>query len=140
MQLWQLGLLVGFGVSLIVYLVHATGGSRSAVLADSHAAIARFTEDFPAAKPEKVLLTKSGNAAFLALPDGNWGLVHAIGDGFLTRILEPAQISGLKADTNRLSLRLADFTFTSAKYEFSDAATASSIARQLSRMLDHAHA
>ena len=131
MQLWQLGLLVGFGVSLIVYLVHLSGGSRKAVLGSGRAAMNRFTEDFPAITPEKAVLTKSGNAAFLTLPGGSIGLVHAVGDGFLTRILEKSLIESVKAEADGLSLRLADFTFPGARYVFADAEAASAIARQL---------
>ena len=140
MQLWQLGLLVGFGVALIVWLVHLSGGSRKAVLADAQTAIARFAEDFPTLAPTNAVLTKSGDAAFLALPDGKTGLVHALGDGFLTRILEPAVMAGVKADANRLSLRIADFTFPGAAYEMADSATARTIAGQLSpdRIATHA--
>lgn len=131
MQLWQLGLLVGFGVALIVYLVHLSGGSRRAFLGSDKAAFNRFAEDFPALKPEKAVLTKSGNAAFLHLPDGTLGLVHAFGDGYLTRILDSSIVAGSKSEANFLSVRLADFTFPGARYEFANADAARDIERQL---------
>ena len=135
MQLWQLGLLVGFGVALIVYLVHLSGGSRKAFLGSDKAAINRFAEDFPSIKPEKATLTKSGNAAFLHLPDGTLGLVHAFGDGYLTRILDSSILAGSKSEANFLSVRLADFTFPGARYEFADADAPRDIQRQLNYSL-----
>jgi hypothetical protein len=135
MQLWQLGLLVGFGVALIVYLVHLSGGSRKAFLGSDKAAINRFAEDFPSIKPEKATLTKFGNAAFLHLPDGTLGLVHAFGDGYLTRILDSSILAGSKSEANFLSVRLADFTFPGARYEFADADAARDIQRQLNYSL-----
>ena len=135
MQLWQLGLLVGFGVALIVYLVHLSGGSRKAFLGSDKAAINRFAEDFPAITPEKAVLTRSGNAAFLHLPDGRLGLVHGFGDGYLTRILDSSILASAKSEANFLWIRLTDFTFPGARYEFSEADAANSIARLLSRSL-----
>ncbi|MGL4491029.1 MAG: hypothetical protein ACRCU5_16430 [Rhizobiaceae bacterium] len=124
MELWQLGLLVGGGISLIVYLVHAAGGSKKAVLANGQAAIDRFREDYPDLTqylaPSKVHLTHARDAAFLELPDRTVGLVHAIGDSYLTRVLTGKDVTKNLAKEATLSLTIDDFTFKGGTYMFAN--------------------
>jgi hypothetical protein len=134
MQLWQLGLLVVGGVSLIVYLVHAAGGSRKAMLADANAAVARFAEDYPDEVPSSVHLTKGNSAAFLALPDKSVGLIHPVGDCFLTRILTAHDVSGVSPNTESLTLKIADFSFTGGTYEFASEAERQTVQTLLENM------
>lgn len=137
MQLWQLGLLVVGGVSLIVYLVHAAGGSRKAVLTDSNAAIVRFAEDYPDDAPSIVHLTKGNASAFLALPDKTVGLVHPVGDRYLTRILTAQDIISVNANAERLTLKIADFSFSGGTYEFVTQAERQSVQTLLENMGAH---
>jgi hypothetical protein len=131
MELWQLGALVGFGVALIVFLVHLAGGSRKAILDSDVAVTRRFREDFPTFTPGQVIRTASGDAGFLLLNDGSTGLVHALGDSFLTRHLIGGSIKSAKSDGSTLSLRFDDFSFPAAAYLFSDAASASILQQRL---------
>lgn len=140
MQLWQLGLMVASGVALIVFLVHATGGSKVAALSSADAAQQRFADDFPTVATGPVIMTQTSNAAFLPLDDGRTGLVHAIGDSFLTRLLEPGSVVQAKASGARLDLRFADFTFPGAAYDFADAQTAALVAARLAPAKDSIHA
>lgn len=131
MELWQLGALVGFGVSLIVLLVHLSGGSRKAVL-DSDAAVAsRFANDFPLLKAGQIIRTKTGNAGFLLCSDGTTGLVHAVGDTYLTRHLTKAHVKSSSCSGENLYLRLDDFTFPAAAYRFADAGQALALQQRL---------
>lgn len=132
MELWQLGALVGFGVTLIVFLVHLSGGSRKAVLASDDAVTKRYLDDFPASGIRSVVRTKSASDGFLILQDGTVGLVHAVGDAFLTRHLTSGAIKLVTNSGPRVTVRFADFTFPSATFEFSDAALAASLAKRLS--------
>ena len=132
MELWQLGALVGFGVTLIVFLVHLSGGSRKAVLASDDAAAKRYLDDFPASRIRSVVRTKSAGDGFLILQDGTVGLVHAVGDAFLTRHLTSGAVKSATSSGPRLTVRFADFTFPSATFEFADAALAASFAKRLS--------
>lgn len=134
MQLWQLGLLVVGGVSLIVYLVHAAGGSRKAMLADANAAIARFAEDYPDEVPSSVHLTKGNSAAFLALPDKTVGLIHPVGDCFLTRILTAQDVASLKSNAEHLTLKIADFSLTGGTYEFASESARQTVETLLENM------
>ena len=131
MELWQLGALVGFGVALIVFLVHLSGGSRTAILDSDLAVTRRFRDDFPALAADRIIRTASGDAGFLLLPDGSVGLVHALGDSFLTRHLTPGYVKSAKADGLKLSLRFDDFAFSEASYRFTDAALASTLQQRL---------
>lgn len=131
MELWQLGALVGFGVALIVFLVHLSGGSRKAILDSDVTVTQRFSEDFPTLPANHVIRTASGDAGFLLFPDGSTGLVHALGDSFLTRHLTAGTVKSAKADGQTLSIRFADFTFPSATYRFADAVSASTLQQRL---------
>jgi hypothetical protein len=131
MELWQLGALVGFGVALIVFLVHLSGGSRKAVLDSDVAVSQRFKDDFPTLVADRIMRTASGDAGFLLFPDGSTGLVHALGDSFLTRHLTAGTVKSAKVDGPKLSLRFADFSFPAAAYLFSDAASASILQQRL---------
>lgn len=132
MELWQLGALVGFGVTLIVFLVHLSGGSRKAILINNDMATGRYLIDFPLAEVQSVLRTTSGDAGFLLLSDGSTGLVHAVGDAFLTRHLTAGSIKSAQSVGPELSLAFNDFTFPAATYAFADEATASSLRQRLS--------
>ena len=117
--------MVVVGISMAVAAVHFTGGSRAIRLADVRQALDRFAVDFPDLRPGKVRLTENGDTAFIELTDGHTGIVHAIGDRFLTRIVTPAEIELAKLDSNNvLVLRLQDFTWRGGRFVFADAASA----------------
>lgn len=137
MQLWQLGLLVVGGVSLIVYVVHAAGGSRKAKLSNAEAAIARFAEDYPDEVPSSIHLTKGSSAAFLALHNKTVGVIHPVGDCFLTRILTAQDVSIISSNAESLTLKIADFSFTGGTYEFANRAERQSVQTLLENMEAH---
>lgn len=140
MQLWQLVLLVVLGISGGVWLVHLSGGSRVATIADYAQAIIRFQLDFPSVTPSKVIITKSGNAAFLNIGQEGVGLLHAIGDGFLTRILSANDIVSATRNDLTLTLKLNDFTFRGDTYTFNDQQTTSAVLVLLSALKESIHA
>jgi hypothetical protein len=131
MELWQLGALVGFGVSLIVFLVHLSGGSRKALLESDTAVASRFADDFPLLKAGQIIRTQTGNAGFLLFNDGTTGLVHAVGDAYLTRHLTKASIKSSSCSGENLHLRLDDFTFPAADYQFATAGQALALQQRL---------
>jgi hypothetical protein len=134
MQLWQLGLLVAGGISLIVYLVHAAGGSRRAKLVNIQAALDRFAEDYPDMKPVGVYLTKDGSAAFLDLQNHTVGLVQAFGDCFLTRVIAATDVLKMSGQDLRIKLDFSDFTFKGGMYDFAQASTQQSVQKLLSKI------
>lgn len=117
--------IVTFGIALSVAAVHFTGGSKTATLADADQAMSRFAEDFPDETATVVRLTADARTAFLDVGRGRIGIVHGIGDCFLTRIVTPRDVGVLTAeDGNTVSFRLADFTWKGGRFRFASAADA----------------
>lgn len=127
-----LGVMVVVGIAMAVAAVHFTGGSRTTRLADARSAVERFAVDFPDLRAGAVQLTENGDTAFIELADGHIGIVHAVGDRFLTRIVTPAEIELAKLDGHTvLTLRLKDFTWRGGRFAFADAAAAQAIFKAL---------
>jgi len=125
--------LVVVGIALSVLAVHFTGGSRIATLAGAAQALSRFADDFPDEKVAAVRLTADSRTAFLDLGEGRSGIVHSVGDCFLTRIVTPHDIMVLDVDeaAGTISLRLADFTWKGGCFAFADKADAGVVAAAL---------
>lgn len=140
MQVWQLGLLVVGGVALAVWLVHLSGGSRTAIVAGSAHAVDRFHQDFPGTTVNAVFVTGRRNAAFIDLGPKQVGLVHAIGDGFLTRVLSGHDIKKFSQEGKILALKLDDFTFCGDNYSFNDTPSAAAVAHLLRELMETKHA
>ena len=87
MSLPVLVAIVAFGIALSVAAVHFTGGSKTATLTDVDQALRRFAEDFPDEAVQAIRLTADAKTAFLDLGRGRIGIVHSVGDCFLTRIV-----------------------------------------------------
>ncbi|MCA0057625.1 MULTISPECIES: type II secretion system protein [unclassified Mesorhizobium] len=132
MSLPVLVVIVVFGIALSVAAVHFTGGSRKARLADAEQARERFAEDFPDEPAAAIHLTSDGRTAFLELGRGRLGIVHAIGDRFLTRIVTPRDVLARSDDgAGTIALRLADFTWKGGHFTFANAADAHAVLRVL---------
>lgn len=120
--------MVVVGISMAVAAVHFTGGSRVTRLVDTRQALDRFAEDFPDLKPGTVQLTEHGDTAFIDLGDGRTGIVHTIGDRFLTRIVTPTEIEFVGLDDSKvMTLHLKDFTWRGGRFAFADAADARAV-------------
>jgi hypothetical protein len=128
MSLPVLVVLVVFGIALSVAAVHFTGGSKTATLADPDQALRRFAEDFPDEVAKAVRLTADARTAFMDIGRGRIGIVHSIGDCFLTRIVTAGDVTALTADNaNTVSFRLADFTWKGGRFSFASGADAQAL-------------
>ncbi|WP_333474466.1 hypothetical protein [Mesorhizobium qingshengii] len=124
--------IVALGIALSVAAVHFTGGSKTAALAGPDQALSRFAEDFPDETAVTVRLTADAKTAFLDLGRGRIGIVHGIGDCFLTRIVTPRDVTALTAgDANTVSFQLADFTWKGGRFSFADAVDAQALLNAL---------
>lgn len=127
----SLPVLVGMvvvGICTAVAAVHFTGGSRTARLADTGQVLDRFAVDFPDLRAGAVRLTENGDTAFIELDRGHIGIVHVIGDRYLTRAVTPAEIEFAELDADAvLTLRLKDFTWRGGRFVFADTAAAHAI-------------
>lgn len=119
--------IVVIGISLSVAAVHFTGGTRTARLASEAEARAAFARDYPDIVAGAVRLAGDGTGALLVLGDGRIGVLSAIGDRFLTRIVAPGS-AALTANGRVVALRVADISWPGRMFELTDAAAASAIA------------
>lgn len=125
MNLVLLATVVAAGIVLVVIVVHLTGGTRRATFPDTKAAADRFALDFPDLRPSAVYLTQDGSCAFLELPNSRVGVVYAVGDKFLTRLIGNSDLAGApRASAHTVSLRLRDFTWSGGDFVFADVLTA----------------
>ena len=132
MSLPVLVALVVVGIALSVLAVHFTGGSKIATLAGVDQALSRFADDFPDEKVATVRLTADARTAFLDLGQERCGIVHSVGDCFLTRIVTPHDIRTLDLDeAGAITLKLADFTWKGGRFAFADRADAKAVAAAL---------
>ncbi|RWM08442.1 MAG: hypothetical protein EOR72_28180 [Mesorhizobium sp.] len=131
MGLPVLVVLVVLGIALSVAAVHFAGGTTTATLAGADQALARFAEDFPDEKPGAMRLTADNHAAFVDLGPQRCGIVHSIGDCFLTRIVTPNEILTVTREGNVVSLRLNDFTWKGGSFLFVGEADARAVAATL---------
>lgn len=90
--------IVTFGIALSVAAVHFTGCSKIATLSSANRAVSRFAEDFPDEIATVVRLTADARTAFLDIGRGRIGIVHGIGDCFLTRIVTPQDVAVLNTE------------------------------------------
>ena len=132
MSLPVLVALVVVGIALSVLAVHLTGGSKIATVAGADQALSRFADDFPDEKAGAVRLTADSRTAFLDVGQGRIGIVHSVGDCFLTRIVTPHDIQALNVDeAGAIALTLVDFTWKGGRFAFADKADARAVAAVL---------
>lgn len=135
MSLALLAVMVVFGVSGVVLLVHLTGGSKPALLADEAAAQARFATDYPDIPVRSVHLTAAREAAFLALGDGRVGIVKAVGGKFLTRVVSARDLAGApRTNGTTILLRIRDFTWPGGVFTFAVDGEARTVEAMLSAL------
>jgi hypothetical protein len=135
MPLELLAGMVVVGLALVIGAVHLSGLSKVARIAGPDAAIARFLVDFPDEKPGEAVVSADGKDAFIALDGNRVGMVHAIGDRYLTRILRAGMVRSVSASGNgEVELRLADFTLPRERARFATAGEASCVENWLKGM------
>lgn len=130
MSLPLLAILVVGGVSGILLAIHLAGGTRDVRLDAPDAAMQRFALDFPEAAPRAVILDAAGDAAFLDT-DAGVGLVQAIGDRYLTRLIDPGQAKMSRPAPEHLALAFAETGLPPATYTFAGPADCERVAALL---------
>lgn len=121
MSLTVLVVVVFAGISLVVLAVHLSGGSNPARIESKQAAVERLVTDFEEETAEDVHITRDSRTAFLLLRSGMVGIVHGVGDMFLTRCLSPGEIARFERTSEvELVLELRDVAWTGGVFEFED--------------------
>lgn len=136
MSLTLLVVMVVVGIGAIVIAVHLTGGTRTATLDDAEAAKSRLAADFADIAVGGVWLTADRHAAILALADGRAGIVSALGDRFLTRIVGSGDAEAV-ADGPTVSLGIGDFTWRGGPFTFASERDAQAVTNLLNGSLVH---
>lgn len=109
------------GLALVAIAIRLLGLSKDVSIPAIADAISLLRADYPDANIEEAILASNGKAAILKLEDGSAGLVEAMGDRFITRILAQKDIRQVerKGDCD-LVLRLADFTLSRLTLSFAE--------------------
>ena len=121
---------IGFGVLAIHFL---GGGTKRSILADDQMVKARFHLDYPEIEIGEICYTDDHSTAFFPLKGLRTGLVHSVGDRFLTRCMAASDIVAVEEKGNaELVLHMKDFTWPKARLVFSDAADRKKVTNWLS--------
>ena len=109
------------GLAMVAIAMRLLGLSKSASISAISDAIRLLQTDYPQAVVEEAILASDGRAAILKLEDGTTGLVEAMGDRFVTRILSVDDVQAVqRVDDCSLMLRLADFTLPVVPLKFAE--------------------
>lgn len=132
MSLPILAAIVVVGIAATVLAVHFTGGGKKAAIDGDDEARRIFRTDHPDTLAGDVAVTKDGQSAFLALPGGGMGVVHVLGDGYLTRMFNRGDVGrAALIEPSTVSLRFRDFTWAGGNFTFVDATSARWVADAL---------
>lgn len=123
MSLGALVVLVAFAVTLLIGVVHYTGGSRGKSGRDHGEVILEFARAYPGEAIRSVTITKDGNASFLRLADGKTGFIQSMGRHQVARLILPGDVSvqpvedqpGLHIEFHESTLKGGDYVFASAE-------------------------
>lgn len=123
MSLGALIVLVAFAVSLLIGVVHYTGGSRAKGRPDHGEVILEFARAYPGEAIRSVTMTKDGNASFLRLADGRTGFIQSMGRHQVARLILAGDVSvqpvedqpGLRIEFHESTLKGGDYVFATAE-------------------------
>ncbi|MGO4449992.1 hypothetical protein AB4Y96_13785 [Phyllobacterium sp. TAF24] len=121
------------GISVGVFAVHLAGGSKRPALADDQQAQSIFLLDYPESRIGTIIYTQSRRTAFLELPAHRTGIVHGMGNKFLTRNISLDDVhSAEPAGVLDLKLRLHDMTWPRQTFSFANETDRNTVRRWLS--------
>ncbi len=123
MSLGALVVVVAFAVTLLIGVVHYTGGSRGKSGRDHGEVILEFARAYPGEAIRSVTMTKDGNASFLRLADGKTGFLQTMGRHQVARLILPGDVSvqpiedqpGLHIAFHESTLKGGDYVFSSTE-------------------------
>ncbi|SOE08380.1 hypothetical protein SAMN05877838_0095 [Hoeflea halophila] len=123
MSLGALIVVVAFAVTLLIGVVHYTGGSRTEKDRDHGEVILEFARAYPGEAIRSVTMTRDGNASFLRLADGKTGFIQTMGRHQVARLILPGDVSvrpvddqpGLHIEFHESTLKGGDYIFASAE-------------------------
>jgi len=109
---------IGFGVLAIHFM---GGGIKRSILDSDEVVKARFHLDYPEIEIGEICYTDDRRTAFFPLNSATTGLVHGVGDRFLTRCVASSDVISLEEKgSTELLLRMRDFTWPKVRLVFSN--------------------
>ncbi|MEO0327638.1 MAG: hypothetical protein AAF217_03475 [Pseudomonadota bacterium] len=137
MPLHILALLVIFGLAVVLLAVHIGGGTGAVRLLNDTSTKERFVLDFPNFIIEEILLSDDQTSALVfSLEREEVGLIQAIGQNHLTRMLDPGLLRKLEVTDKKLQLHLSDFTLRKAALVIADKSTRDAVQSRLKVMIE----
>ncbi|RZS87652.1 hypothetical protein EV217_0027 [Phyllobacterium myrsinacearum] len=107
------------GISVGVLAVHLAGGSERPQLADDGEARSIFLVDFPESRIGPIVYTHDRRTAFFELAMHRTGIVHGIGNKFLTRCISASDVASAEPAGDRaLKVRWHDITWPRQTFSF----------------------
>ncbi|QKV17761.1 hypothetical protein [Oricola thermophila] len=130
--------IVAVGIVVVVLVVHLTGGSHTAKIANEDAAVERFLIDYPDVEVRQCFLSWDRRDAVLELEDGQVGLVHAVGVNFLTRLVKRGEMTARAgvSDESAVDLETGDVAWPRARMHFADSAMARTVVALFDKKVD----
>jgi len=111
MPLEILAMMVVIGLTVVIGVVHLTGGSVKPQGFDKASAQQRFAVDFPDFESSRVCCDDRRLVCLLLSGEnGRIGLVKGIGHNSLTRLLTDQVVKGVSIEGQQIQLRLRDTT------------------------------
>jgi len=137
MPLEIFALITPLGIALIVLIIRYSGLSKTARIKGGKEAIEIFHQDFAGERVSDIsTISADQSAAFIELENpAHLGLVEAIGDRFITRLLGSKDIASIKQyDENSLSIRFHDFTHPKGQYKFNNPTELTNLIERLANL------
>lgn len=107
------------GVSVGVLAVHMAGGSERPRLIDDDETRSLFLLDFPESRIGPIVYATNRRTAFFELPMHHTGIVHGIGNRFLTRCISAPDIASAETAADlSLKVRWHDITWPRQTFSF----------------------
>lgn len=107
------------GISVGVLAVHLAGGSERPQLPDDDETRSIFHVDFPDSSIGLIVYTQDRRTAFFELPMHRTGIVHGIGNKFLTRCICASDVASAEpAGDLALKVRWHDITWPRQTFSF----------------------
>ncbi|PWW04186.1 hypothetical protein DFR52_101878 [Hoeflea marina] len=128
MSLGLLVMVVVLGIGLVVAAVHYSGGSLARDDRDPGTAILEFGRAYPTEAIRSVILTETGDAAFLRLADGRTGFLQTMGKHYVARIIDPAYVTAKPLDRGHgMTIMFRESTLKGGDYRFRSAKDAAEV-------------
>ncbi len=106
------------GLPVVIGLVWWVNKENSHEVMTVVGAKERFGIDFPNLDIEAVVISDDGRSALLKLFDGEgFGLVHRVGQNYLTRLLDENVLHGFETNEKGVAFNLKDFTLKRVVFE-----------------------